>query len=337
MPTSFSETDTYGKCPKLFSYKYIRNLQPVRQNTNLFKGITAHDILRDWYLAQRAGEGREVSEFMVTWMAEFWAEFDSSSLFEDELFDVRKEVEALGWVVETYLERGEFDDWEILHVEEEFQVKVDDNEVSFTPDLVARDPSGVVWGIDHKTTGSKIDKDALDIRPQSLFYYMGIQQFYPEVGGFIFNYMRKKVPTVPRLNKTGKKAVNDLNRIDTTYEILRDFINENGLADDEAHRRRLAELRDEDTFYFMHRMYITDDMVEEESVDLAARLRLMDVSIQEDLFPRTIQPFNGCKRCPFNALCFTELTGGNTDIVLDWYEEREPKNPYERDDEDAEG
>lgn len=341
MSTSYSKTDTYAKCPKLYEYKYIRNLQAKRKNSNLFRGITAHDILRDWYLLQREHGGITVTpdEFVARWITNYWTDATNLPIFEDELFDHRKEVEQVATYVRRFLELGKFDDWTILHVEEEFTIEIDGHKVTFTPDLVAMDPDGNVWIIDHKTSGKHIDRDALDIRPQALFYYIGVSQFYENVAGFIFNYIRKKVPTTPRLNKTGKKAVTDLNRIDTDYETLRAFIVANDLLDEPAHRRRLGELRDRDTFFFQHPFYITPDMVEQAAKDIAARLRLISMHyLDRDTigYPRTVQPFDGCKRCEFNSICVTELTGGNTDMVLQWYEPREEKNPYEREDEEAE-
>jgi hypothetical protein len=336
MSQSYSKIDTYGKCPALFQYKYIRNLQLKRKDSNLYRGITAHDILKDWFLYQREHEEPYLEDpeyFIIEWLEAFFAEAETPE-FVDALFDWQKEVEQVAAYVLGFLRLGAFDDWEVLHVEETFVVEINGEEVTFTPDLVARHPDGGVWIIDHKTSNKHLDRDALDIKPQALNYYLAVAQFYPDVTGFIFNYIRKKVPTQPRLNKTGKKAVTDLNRIDTTYELLYEFVKKNGLMDDLAHRRRLGELRDKDTFYFQHPMFITEDMLREAANDLETRLRLMQYSEWNHLYPRQIQPFDGCKKCEMHAICFTELTGGNTDIVLTWYEPREEKNPYEREDDE---
>lgn len=333
---SYSKLDTYGRCPKLYEFKYIRNLQPKRQNSNLFRGITAHDMLRDWYLLQRQFGKITVTpeEFVARWITEYWTSQEDLPVFADVLFDHQKEVEQMGTYVRRYLELGLFDDYEVLHVEEQFVIHMNDDVITFTPDLVVRDDTGTVWIIDHKTSARRVDRDALDIKPQALLYYAGVRLFYEDVGGFIFNYIRKKVPTQPRLNKTGRKAVSYLATIDTDYKTLYDFCEANGLLDDEPHKRRLAELRDEDTFFFQNTYYITPDMVDESLKDTKHRIELLKSSMKYEQFPRTIQPMNGCKRCDFRDLCYTELTGGNTDIVLEWYEPRDEKNPYEREDEE---
>lgn len=332
---SFSKTDTYAKCPKLYEYKYIRDLQPKAKNSHLFRGITAHDMLRDWFLNQREfGITVDPETFIARWIEQYWTEHEGLDVFADVLFDQQKEVEQMGAYVRRFLELGLWDKWDILHVEEEFSINVGGNEVTFTPDLVARDPDGFVWIIDHKTSGKHIDRDALDIKPQALLYYIGVSQFYENVAGFIFNYIRKKVPTQPRLNKTGKKSVNNLLRIDTDYASLYALCEAEGLLDDPVHRRRLAELRDTNTFFFQHPFYITPDMTEATVDDIVERLYLMEKSLRRSAFPRTIQPFNGCKRCEMQPLCFTELTGGNTAVVLDLYEPRDEKNPYEREEDD---
>ena len=52
-------------------------------------------------------------------------------------------------------------------------------------------------------------------------------------------------------------------------------------------------------------------------------------------FPRNLQEDRGylsCGKCEFEPLCSAELGGLDTRHILDDYEDREEKNPYEEDD-----
>lgn len=322
---SFSDISTFRRCPNLYKYRSVLNLQRQKQNTDLYQGTLVHEALMDYYL------GGNEEAFWHEKMLEAKA---NPMLFSDELADQIIIIEDSADLVARYLEKYD-DDWEILHVEEEFYVTLAGGQVvSFTPDLVVRDRNGFVWIIDHKTT-SALPKQDIYADLQSLLYYAGVQALYPELRGFIFNYLRKKRPTQPRLTKTGKLRVSDVNRIDTTYEVLRDFIQSNApqLMDDDMHRRRLAELRDEERFFWRTQLVIGEEEVETVLREATVTLEWMEMAERMSSFPRTFQEDRGymsCGKCAFQRLCHAELVGWDADRVLEEdYEQRPPKNPYE--------
>jgi hypothetical protein len=262
----------------------------------------------------------------------------TSVTFEEELKDAAKELDLIVKVVERYVEQYT-EDWEVLHVEEEFLYILPNNEVvTFTPDLVVRDKNGAVWIIDHKTTSRGVEGGIPFGDMQSLLYYAGVRELYPECAGFIFNRLRKKIPTKPRLTKTGKTRVADLERIDTTYEVLRDFLQDKapGLLSDPAHQRRLAKLRDQgDRFFWTEQVYVNDATVEAVVADVA---HLANEIVGPGMpgkyhYPRHLLESNGykdCRKCPYQRLCHAELVGWDTETILEEdYKPRGPKNEYE--------
>lgn len=335
---SFSSIDTFRRCPKRYEYREIWKIQKKEKATQLYQGILVHEALMTYYLALRDGMGDGTAPVAEFFADRYAAARENPVLFSDELADEIKIIEDSEDLVARYLAKWD-DDWEVLHVEEEFYVTLDSGDViSFTPDLVVQDRNGFVWIVDHKTTSALPTPDQGYADLQSTLYYAGVQALYPELRGFIFNKMRKKRPTQPKLTKTGRLRVANLDRIDTTYEVLRDYIMQYApqLMDDDRHRRRLASLRDEERFFWREQVVITPEMVEAVLAEAQITLKYMDVSAETG-YPRTFQEDRGyksCSRCPFYRLCQAELLQWDVETVLaEDYEPRDPKNPYESEDE----
>ncbi len=334
---SFSDIATFRRCPNGYRYKNILKLQRKVRSDALYQGTLVHEALMAYYLARRdpgsIGEARQaVNDFFA---AAYKDSQENPTRFADELLEEKIIIEDSEDLVKRYLDKYDDETWTILHVEETFFVTMDNGQIiSFTPDLVVRDRNGYVWIIDHKTTsGAPGPNQAVDT--QALLYYAGVSVLYPELRGFVFNKLRKKRPTKPRLNKTGKLAVTDLNRIDTTYEILRDFITEAApeLLDDERHRRRLAELRDQERFFWREQMVITTDQADTILYEAGITINLIETVRAGGWWPRTMQEDRGytsCSRCEFNRLCQAELLQWDVETVIqEDYEPRDAKNPYE--------
>lgn len=313
---SYSDILTHQRCPKQFEYKVERDLQKKRRDVNMTKGTYVHELLMAYY--QEGTTFHERYEEMKQQMV--YITLDDEVIQPDDLLE-----EALDLVL-RYVEKYD-DDWEILHVEETFEIEIDGEPISFTPDLVIRDARGV-WVVDHKTT-SRMPDGTIGVGDyQAFLYSSAMKEIYEDFRGFIFNRLRKKVPTQPRLTKTGDTRVANVGRIDTTYEILRDFIQEEApeLMNDETHRRRLAELRDEDRFFFREYVFTPDEVSDELFKDTQQVLVDIQRHREAGRFPRIFLPYAGaqeCTNCEFKDLCVAELRDYNTEHVLDFYEPRD--------------
>jgi hypothetical protein len=237
-------------------------------------------------------------------------------------------LEEASDMLDRYLAWYADDEHEILHVEETFTTRTESGvELSFTPDLVIRDATGV-WVVDHKTT-DRMPGPELPIGNLQAFLYSAVmREVYPDFKGFIFNYVRKKVPTQPRLTKTGDKRVADINRIDTTFEILRDFLMAEApdLLTDPTHQRRLAELKDNNKFFWRQHIFVTDIMADQILEEVEFTTEMIELAIERNIFPRSFLPYAGaqeCDNCPFQELCVAELRGYNIEQVMPLYEDRD--------------
>ena len=329
--TSYSDIDTYMRCAKKYWFRVVNNLQRKERNLNLTLGDAIHQMLRDFFLALRDNDEPEHS-VERTWQR--LLEEMEVYLFEDEMVNAPDLLNEAARIVGFYVSKVDFSNWEILHVEEEFIITLDTGAVvSFTPDLVVRDPSGSVWVVDHKST-SRMPSDGVPFGDlQAMLYLVGVSALYPETAGFIYNRLRKKEPTAPRLTTTGDKRVANLNRIDTTYEVLFQFLTDEApdLLDDLKHRQRLAELRDSDgRWFWSEQIYKNEHAMSTILDEVASTIKTMG---KDETFARHLVEDNGwnsCSKCPFVRVCQADLLGWNTEQVLaEDYEIRDKKNPYQ--------
>lgn len=352
--TSFSDIQCYGRCPMQYYNRKALRIQRKQRSVALFQGSKTHNGLQEFFLAYRDGETFETAwAIMMDWFeAEITQADEHPMLFAEEQASAVEIIREAMYFASQYLihKEEEIKTWTILHVEEEFITVLDNGDVvSFTPDLIIQDKNGFIWIVDHKTT-SKMPQNGVPFADlQALLYYAGVRELYPNLRGFIFSYMRKKIPTEPRLNKThnkeskvfGEYFVNNLKSIDTTYEILRDFLLKEApaLMGEPSHQQRLAELRDNDErFFWEDRLTPSDDQVAEVLGDVIGTLEFLEMSRTQNIWPRVIlndlAGVQACGKCEFNRICHTQMLGWNVEMVLaDEYEPRDPKNEYESEEE----
>ncbi len=339
MAYSFSDLNTAQRCLKRYEYRTVRRLQRKARATTLTQGSMMHRFLMHGFLNLQRGD---LWVKGVETLLDEMLEEGEAVLFEDESVQYENLLRESLDLVRSHFERNPFDGWEILHVEEEFQVWIDGEVVTFTPDLVARDEFGKVWIIDHKSTSGMPEPGVPFATQQSLLYFAGVRAFYPEAVGFLFNFLRKKLPTEPRLNKTKNRAsgmyhVNNLKSIDTTYEVLAAFIKAEApeLWGHPEHMERLAELRDAPERWYWQSKVLTNDVALDTTIDETSMvIQSVTMARLNKAYPRNLQEDRGylsCSKCEFVDLCAAELMGQVTRHILLDFEKREEKNPYESD------
>ena len=226
MTTSFSELNTYMRCPDKHHWKYTEKLTDPRWWKPAMKlGTFYHEL-------QEARAGQAVPIRLT--------ELTDEIIGNGHLFDEEKEgqLELLGQALQL-LER-----WEAKYpYEEEYgwvEETIEYGGFSGTPDAVVESENG--WIIrDYKTT-SHVGLPLFDLQP---YLYMWILHSMGEpVAGFEYDYIRTKEPAQPRLKKDGEIAY--LNTIDTTPEIFLQFCVDNDILWVPENRARYLELLEEE-------------------------------------------------------------------------------------------
>ena len=332
---SHSDMVGFARCPKSHYYRNVRKIQKKGRGGVMHRGTVAHRLIQEVLL------GTGLDKAVETLREEMLLQ----AMSPDEEIGVWELTEEANQILERFLVKYAEDiaNWQVLHVEENFTLTwaVDGVEykLGLTPDLVVQDlRTGYVWVLDFKTVQT-IPTD-MPLTFQDLLYAAAVRSVYGDhVQGFILSYIRWKMPTEPRLTKTGAKRVAYLDSIDTTYQILSQFLEEVApeLLEDDAHRARLAELSQKDAFFQRKMVFRTDESLDNALRDAAAWLRAMDRAEEEGAFPRNFinSGTMSCQRCEFEPICIAELVGdvGIEGLESAFYEVRQARTTYESEDE----
>lgn len=302
---SHSALKTAQRCLKSWYYRYIMRLEQEDKPKYFEAGSELHALLEALYASDKEGD---------------------ETIFEEAFVAASPEHQE---IIERYImEYPDGNEWEIVSIEEDYEMQVAEYIVVFKPDLVVR-LNGDLWVVDHKTVAEIPEEtDPYNMTDfQHLLYLEGIHQVLGEMPrGFIFNYVRRKSPRQPALVKDGSRIA-DLRRMDTDYATLRRFAEKHGMMKDPDVLDKLKILRLTPNRYFQ-RHYITanPDAIDAAVNDTLMALRELEAAEIWDQYPRhVLGSYAGsaaCSRCAFQPICFSEMMGINSDPELLGYIER---------------
>lgn len=317
---SHSELKAFRRCKKQYHYKVVQGLESRLTDPKLKFGSWVHGLLQAHYSGEdwRKAHAKELKKFNNLFLEEREYYGDLPDLAE-------RMMESYLWKYQR-LEA----DWEVLYVEETFKIFfAEGDEFSFKPDLIVKDHSdnGAIWIVDHKTVRSIPSGEWRLEDLQSTLYPWALSEGTDlEVKGFIFNYIRRKAPTVPHINKDGSisKA-----RIDTDYPTMAKFLLEyfevesvNDLP--VKWKKRLANLKLSTSYFKRSRIVKPDHLINRqiEEFDITAQEIESWLELHEewqlgegaDPWVRTMIP--SCEwDCDFHDLCMLELLGQDSKFM----------------------
>lgn len=303
----------FRRCKRQYFYSVVEKLEPRLPDIKLKRGNWMHKLMDvkyrgdDWEKEHK----RLIKEFNKL----FVEEREMYGDLPDQVYRMMKGYEHR-W-------RKEEAEWEILHVEETFEVKFTGGDIlNFKPDLVVKDhgvPGEPIWIVDHKTTKSIPSADWRIEDLQSTVYYWAMKEVGYDVKGFIYNYIRTKDPTVPSINKDGSIS---RRRIDTDFYTLADFLTKYYEVDSLKKlplnwKKQLATLKIDDRFRKRSRFIPPGDSLERTITEFSYTAQEIEVwheiatnNPQDDPWVRTMEP--SCEwGCDFHDLCMVEFMGGD--------------------------
>lgn len=301
---SNSSVKTFLRCEQQYDYKYVQELEPKRSALPLKRGTWIHRLLEARY---RDGSWKPEWKKLNSEYAKLWQ--DEKDYYGD-LPEFSKRM-MQGY---DYHWKDDQKDWNIREVERKVQIPLGKNWVFIGKiDVEAENEEGL-WLWDHKTfSGQQPSSDYRTSDPQSSLYAWAYEKITGNRPvGFVFNYMRTKLPTIPKILKRGGLSV--AKNIDTNWITLARFLRENDL-NQEDYRPQLAAARARDGLFYQ-RIFIPKP-------DIVIRNLLLDI---QEKAPRIRQVHEGrrpvrtltyeCERmCPYHLLCITELTGGDGSYI----------------------
>ena len=303
---SNSKINTFRRCPKRYEYKYVQRLEKRKRGLPLYRGSWLHDMLMEYY----DGEGWEAAHAKYT--DEFMSMFEEE---REEYGDLPGETER---IMRSYIRHYEKRDKKLRIVDSELDEILtlpSGDRFNFIIDLVVEEPDGGLWLWDHKTVKSFMDPDFMLLDTQLTRYfwcaeYMG----YKPLRGVMFNEIRTKAPTVPRVLKSGQ--LSQAKNIDTDFYTYAREIVRHGL-DPTPYAATLRRLK-RNTGSFFRRTHLPKDkpLTRRMMRELEMTRAEMDFAHEHNQFPRSTSK-NCVWDCDFKDLCIAELMGANVDPMIE--------------------
>lgn len=310
---SYSQMTTFKQCRLKWWYSYGLDLEPKKPSRALLFGDLTHRLLADYY------SGVHDADVVVRdFRNEALAQFD---YFEEEIALLDDDIDMVLAIMERYREFAQENDaWEVVGVEVPFELKV------YKPggvraccalvgfiDLLVRDDRGRLWIVEHKTAATLPDEESLVLDDQLSTYAYAVKTLMQEpVQGIWYNVLRKKLPSVPAVNKNG--SISRRKDIDTEPSVYLQAVLDAG-EDPAAYADILQHIADNATpFFYRLRSYRTDHELEVLGAALYDIWR--DIRNKNKALYRS--PDASCAwKCSFRDVCVTAMKGGDEQYLLD--------------------
>lgn len=332
---SLSAVKAYQRCQQLYAYRYIERIQRKGRVIALELGSIVHNYMDEYYgLLKNGIGGVEAHDTSLDRLAKKWQpqlKKLSQAAFMAGETEVAKEMQSLYARAENICNRyhaargaRDAERYTILHVELQLESKLLGGKLlsrGYT-DLVAQDnETGRISLWEHKTAKNIPDHGSRLQDLQTLLYAEQLAQLHDiRVDEVIWNYLRTKEPTVPRLVYQGKKneRMEMGQDIDTTWEIYAAACRANGQDPDSPLYADLkARLEGRELTAFFQRW--PQVIVADSTVLLRdyARTGLEIRRFRERVEAGKIKPVKTlemhCSFCEYSKLCQAEIMGGDTE------------------------
>lgn len=271
---SHSEADALLRCERNHFYGYGMQIQRKETSESLSRGILGHLAMETYFNFQRDAQKKGL------WGNVFGpADAYDAAVAVVQQTDSPFAFEIIGYLV-WFMQCQQFTDWEIIAVEQEFVVSLETYDYPFVVDLVARDPFGDVWVIDHKFVYDFINDRDAEMSPQLAKYVGALRLLGFPVNKAGYNQLRTRKMTKPT------PASQYMFKEEKLTEIrIQQTMNEQEIA---AHRalERKNRAQNEGLFNWSK-----------------TALRVANKMV--------------CNSCSFRSLCLAELNGTSPELVLD--------------------
>lgn len=304
---------TFKFCRRKWKYQCKEHLVPVTEARNaLWIGRGLHYGLAHYYRGVQVGKKHDPMDGFNEWLNLVLPKDVWDALWPEELAQIESLKELASSMLSGYVKKySKEDDFEIVAVEEPIRIPVPGvNAVLIgTLDLLVRRKKRL-WVVDHKNVSNFADPEYLDFDDQMTAYLWEVWKKYGEFpAGAIYNQLRKKIPAVPDVLKSGA-ALSKNKGIDTTPEIYREAIQKYGF--NEADYTDILLSLQHNEFYRRELVARNHHELETFSANLTAEIKeMMDPKIA--LYPH---PNKDCIfMCPYKTLSRAESSGGDVEAL----------------------
>lgn len=295
--TSYSKLKDWKWCRQLYYYRHVEGLRPRKKSNPLYMGSMLHDMLE---VFNKGGEWRII-------LGDYKRRFEKLFIIEQE--DLGDIVESAERIMEGYIKKwGE--PFPFITIEEKMTgIKfIRGTDLTIKTDGVIEDKGQ--WLIEHKST-KRFSPDQLSLfNPQGILYLWGLRQRGIKVKGILWDYIRTKPPTIPRVLKDG--TVSRKQSIDTNYDTYLNTILTSG-NDAADYVDFLDMLKNKgEVFYRRTLLVIPEPTIKLVIDDL--KQTAIEISRLQYYPTRNINTIT-CRGCQFRRVCEAVLNNLDADFI----------------------
>jgi len=318
MKISYTQLRMWKRCKRKWWYRYVNGLIPKQRRTPITLGIYGHMLLENHYM------GNDVKLSSNHYYQQLIR--DQPEDMAASFAEIREQAENL---YKRYVRHYKTHDqnWEVVVAEREYEVPIPgtaDAHLRFTVDLIVQTLEGEVWLVDHKFTRQDLESwgDWLVLDEQANLYLWGLKELGHNVNGVIFNLIRTKEPTIPKLLKSGQ--LSKAKSIDTdpdTYlqAILDNRLNVRDYIDVLEHLETTSK-----PFFKRYKAYRTADQLEMVGKEISSMVT--DFQANRDSYPVRHATHDCRWDCPYLGLCIMDSKQIDPEYYISVEFERNGKN-----------
>lgn len=301
---SQSKLKTWRRCRYAYHCRYVEKLKKRRKSRPLQFGSMVHEMIEAY------ANGDDPFERLDLIAA------TQGKMFREELEEYGNLIEDVRAIMTDYFDY--YDERSLLYLrrkgrssEHSFEVELIDGIIlEGKIDAFAKTPNRLVWSVEHKTFSRMPNEDERWRNIQSATYHRVTQMLgWFNIDGIVWDYIRSKAPTMPRVLKDGSLGKRSIDSLPT---VMMKFL-EDAKLDPKKHKELLVSVRANRANYFKRIFTPTkEDVVDILWKDLQeSALEARD--LHGKVKARTIDQH--CSWCDYEAICRAELTGGDMDFV----------------------
>jgi len=292
---SVSKIKLWKRCPQAYYYKYVEGIEPRLKAVPLERGGLLHEMLENYYTGK--DWRKPIEKYREKW--------DSLMEEERDYYGGDLPEECLR-IMEGYVRKYK------NYIEKPLAIELDfsDNPVEVIPhiylkgriDLIIKDKKGC-WVTEHKSHKKIPSEEQRFFDLQSSIYMVVSEILGYKIDGILWNYLRTKPPTIPRVLVNGR-GISRAKDIDTDYDTYYDTIIENGFKPSDY--KEELQRASKNIFYLRRYLPKSERLIDGIKTELKTIGPIID---KLQYYPYRVTNKMVCNGCGYRALCQAELLG----------------------------
>lgn len=299
---SYSQIHTWRLCSRKYHYKYNEQLEPKVKALQLKQGDVIHQALE----AYSKGENWKKVLNRISQENEILA-------LEDGDIELKQIIKNSIKIIRNYIRSWEDDRWNYIFVEKEFDpiflCEVQGQRIGLVIkiDGLIEDEDGRLWLIERKTNQKFKDPESRIRDLQTSLYCWVLWKLGYDVQGVIWDEVRTKLPTVPKVLKNG--LISKRKNIDTDYVTFKKALKNNGQTI-EGYEDILERL--EFNTFFRRQPFPAD---KEFVKNIVKDFKSTVVRLVKYRYKPIAEVSFICGNCDYYHLCMADLKGLDTEFM----------------------